>query len=291
METKIKVEIQQCRNVSITHDGWTSLNTESYNTTTLHFINNDWELKTAVLDTKKIEGSHTSERIAETLETTKVKWGLPEILATSDSAANEKKAFQLLNWNRFGCYGHRINLIVKQSMDIPEVKLLTGKARKLVTFFHTSTSAADMLKLKQKALFPPPSQKASHKLIMDVATRWNSTKDMLQRVVELMPAIVALANDENISKTASITIKKNAYTFEEVALAEKIVEVLSSFQKATDILCAENSPTMHKVLPVVVKLTRAVEITELDPPEIKALKTKMNSELRGLCTQPLHKRL
>lgn len=98
METKIKVEIQQCKNVSITHDGWTSLNTESCNTTTLHFINNDWELKTAVLDTKKIEGSHTSERIAETLQTTKVKWGLPEILATSDSAANEKKnlpAFEL----------------------------------------------------------------------------------------------------------------------------------------------------------------------------------------------------
>lgn len=66
MTEQMKSDIRQCESVAITHDGWTSLNTESYNTTTVHAIDNEWQLKTLVLDTKKMEGSHTSEKIAET---------------------------------------------------------------------------------------------------------------------------------------------------------------------------------------------------------------------------------
>lgn len=54
--------------VAITHDGWTSCATESYDTITAHFINKDWELRSAVLQTSKVEGSHTSENIAKRLE-------------------------------------------------------------------------------------------------------------------------------------------------------------------------------------------------------------------------------
>ena len=32
---------------------------------------------------------------------TKQEWNLPNITAVSDNAANEKKAFELLNWTRF----------------------------------------------------------------------------------------------------------------------------------------------------------------------------------------------
>lgn len=54
--------------VAITHDGWTSCATESYDTITAHFINQNWELRSAVLQTIKVEGSHTSENIAERLK-------------------------------------------------------------------------------------------------------------------------------------------------------------------------------------------------------------------------------
>jgi hypothetical protein len=141
----IKHDIESAHYISITHDGWTSLNTESYFTTTIHFIDETWVLKNAVLGTVQVKGSHTSEHIAEELRATQAKWQLPVPIATTDNAANEKKAYEILNWERFGCYGHRINLIVKNALGITEVNRLLGKARKLVTFFHQSSSITDLL--------------------------------------------------------------------------------------------------------------------------------------------------
>jgi tRNA A37 threonylcarbamoyladenosine dehydratase len=38
-------EINQIENIAITHDMWTSANTESYGTTTCHYITDTWEMK------------------------------------------------------------------------------------------------------------------------------------------------------------------------------------------------------------------------------------------------------
>lgn len=165
-------------------------------------------MKTTVLETKKMEGSHTSEKIAAALKESQQRWSLKDPIATTDNAANEKKAFEILEWPRFGCYGHRLNLVVKNALSVPEVSKILGKGRSLVTFFHSSSSVSDELVNKQRLLLT--EDKVRHKLIMDVATRWNSTLAMLQRLCEQTPANMALANvtDDSLSKTALTKIKK-----------------------------------------------------------------------------------
>ena len=279
MTAKLKSDLERTESVSITHDGWTSLNTESYNTITAHYIDTDWNMKTAVLETKKMEGSHTSEKIATTLEETRQRWSLKDPMATTDNAANEKKAFEILEWPRFGCYGHRLNLVVKNALSVPEVSKILGKGRSLVTFFHSSSSVSDELVSKQKLLLS--SDKVGHKLIMDVSTRWNSTLAMLERLCEQTPAIMALASitDDSLSKTALTKIKNCVFNFDEQAIVEKMVILLKPFEIATSILCAEKSPTMNKVLPIVAKLSLSVAEDASDPPVIIALKNKMRSQM------------
>ncbi|CAG2217211.1 unnamed protein product [Mytilus edulis] len=98
-------------------------------------------------------GTHTGENIANALKEVKEKWSLPDIIAVTDNAANEKKAFQILNWIRFGCYGHRINHVVKNALSVSkEISHVIATGRKLVTFYHQSTSANDSLMAKQKLL-------------------------------------------------------------------------------------------------------------------------------------------
>lgn len=63
-------------------------------------------------------GSHTCERIAEELRVTQQKWSLPQPIVTTNNAANEQKAYQILVYDRYGCYVHRINLVVKKLLDI-----------------------------------------------------------------------------------------------------------------------------------------------------------------------------
>ena len=135
VEDKLRKDLQNSPYAAITHDGWTSLNTESFYTTTIHFVDNEWTLKNAVLGTVKLTGTHTAENIADELQKTQIKWSIPQPVATTDNAANEQKAYSILGWERFGCYGHRINLVVKNSLGNSEVAKLLGKARRLVTFF------------------------------------------------------------------------------------------------------------------------------------------------------------
>lgn len=277
VEDKLKSQLKLSADISITHDGWTSLNTESYYTTTVHFIDNDWCLQSAVLGTIKLAGSHTGQNIANELKNTQDRWSLPKPTATSDNAANEQKAYEILGWNRFGCYGHRINLIVKNSLSFPEVTRVLGKARTLVGFFHKSSSMTDMLHEKQKLLFS--DSKVGHRLLIDVATRWNSTLFMLQRLLEQAPVLMALANDTSLPKHASTTLKNSVFNFDELTLVENMVKILVPFEKATTLVCADQHPTMHKVLPIVTKLMRATEISDDDAAVIKKIKQKMLAEM------------
>ena len=132
---------------------------------------------------------------------------------------------------------------------------------------------------KQNLTFAAAPEKIGHKLIMDCPTRWNSTLSMLRRLIEQMPVLVNIANDDGISKAAQLTLKANCYKFQDQSQIEKIVNILTPFEKATTILCAEKHPTMHKVLPTVSKITKCVAVSDDDEEMIKDIKTKLLEEI------------
>ena len=279
IETKIKQEISELHDIAITHDSWTSLNTESYSTVTGHFINKDWELKSVVLETKKMDGSHTAENIKASLFETQARWSLPNPIGVTDNAANERKAFELLNWVRFGCYGHRLNLVVKNALSGPEVSKITAKGRKLVTYFHQSSSVTGMLMKKQILLLD--QDKVGHKLINDVVTRWNSTYDMLARLLEQGPAILAVLTDPSLSKAAAGTLKNLVFTFDDQTVVENLAHVLKPFLSATRSLCADKTPTLQKVMPILVKLSSCIAPQENDGPVLTKVKGIMRAQLES----------
>jgi hypothetical protein len=134
---------------------------------------------------------------------------------------------------------------------------------------------------KQKLLFEGQTTQnlIGHKLIIDVPTRWNSTLYMLKRLIEQFPVLMALANDPGLSKQASSTLKNCVFSFEEQSTVEGIVALLQPFETATTIVCADQSPTMHKVLPLVMKLLRIIDPKDGDEPIIRRMKEIMLSEL------------
>lgn len=85
-----------------------------------------------------------------------------------DSLSND---LEILGWDRFGCYGHELNLLVCNALGNPDVGELLTKGRKRVTFLHSSPLSIDVL-LDRNLL---DKEKTDHKLIMDVPTCWNST--------------------------------------------------------------------------------------------------------------------
>jgi len=64
-QKKIKNELQETsRRISFTLDGWTSKNQISFLGISAHWISKDWELKSVILNFKKLDGPHSGENIA-----------------------------------------------------------------------------------------------------------------------------------------------------------------------------------------------------------------------------------
>lgn len=181
----MKKEIGTLNGIGLTTDAWTSLATESYISYTVHYITDDWSLKSKVLSTQHSAERHTAENLAKDMEKTEQSWGLDKLLFNPvyvhDNASNITKAPSLIDRLGIGCLAHAINLAACSATSIDQVSLLLAKGRKLVGTFKRSTLAANVLKVKQSLLLP----EKNYKLLQDCPTRWNSSYDMLERLNEL----------------------------------------------------------------------------------------------------------
>lgn len=95
----------------------------------------------------------------------------------TDNASNVTLGVKLSGLQpHIGCFAHTINLDTKRGLEVPKLNQLVGCVRRVVSYFHRSPKASDVLKEK----LPLSKIEGPKKLIIDVSTRWNSTYDMVQ---------------------------------------------------------------------------------------------------------------
>lgn len=49
------------------------------------------------------------------------RWKLGTPIATTDNTADEKKAFEVWNWEIFGCFGNKLNFTVEPALSVPDI--------------------------------------------------------------------------------------------------------------------------------------------------------------------------
>lgn len=165
-----------------------------------------------------------------------------------DNGANMVLGISLVGWPDIPCFGHTLQLCVEAGLNLAMVSRLTGAAKKLVGHFKHSSLAMSSLKEKQKTL-----NITEHTLIQSVATRWNSTYFMLERLLEQRWAIYGVLHDETVSKPdhKSLDLKD-----EQWELMSQLVVVLKPLQVATTALCEEHNVSVSLVYPVVYGLLK-----------------------------------
>ncbi|KAF0709975.1 zinc finger BED domain-containing protein 1-like isoform X1 [Aphis craccivora] len=180
---KIETILSQVKYVSLTSDVWTSLNTISFITVTVHFFDIDLNLKTYVLTTRKLESNHTAQYLSEVLTDVIKKWNIEDkiVAIVTDSGANIK-----------ACAAHKLNNAVKNALrsdfdesDIEtdhtedvEIMKLVKMCRSIVGHFKHSEVSTRALHEKQEQLNSPIL-----KLKQDMPNRWNSTLTMMERLL------------------------------------------------------------------------------------------------------------
>ncbi|CAK1581858.1 unnamed protein product [Parnassius mnemosyne] len=102
----------------------------------------------------------------------------------SDNAANITAATREGDWRQIPCFAHTLNLCVQSALQ--QLAPVLNKVKSVVEFFKRNTQANQKLVTMQKRICLPIL-----KLKQDVATRRNSTYDMLHRFSSTKDAIIA----------------------------------------------------------------------------------------------------
>lgn len=112
-------------------------------------------MKAYTLDTVNVVEDHTGDKISNVLTQIVEDWGINNKIhaVVTDNAPNMVKAVRTKMWKHIPCYAHSLNLVVKDSMKSDQsLMLVIEKCSAVVSFFHHSSKATEMLKKQQDAL-------------------------------------------------------------------------------------------------------------------------------------------
>lgn len=156
------------------------------------------------------------------------------------------------------------------TLPVATVACLLGKIRKVVTFFHKSTTACQALTVKREMLNLP-----KHKLIHDVTTRWNIARDMLARYVEQQPASYSALNMDMAMLTDT-----------EQKMAEQFIKVLKRLKTVTTLMSSETTPTISMILALKELILKSMTPGDKDYAAVKVAKEAIAWDLGKRYTDP-----
>nr|XP_055045531.1 E3 SUMO-protein ligase ZBED1-like [Misgurnus anguillicaudatus] len=177
---EVQKEMASVTFFSTTTDLWSSRTSEPYISLTVHFVDEEFELKSRCLQTSYFPEDHTGETIALGLREALAAWDLCEecqVAITTDNGTNIVKAVELNQWTRIQCFGHRLHLAIENALKKKSqcISRATGICRKIVGHFSHSWKKRVALKEAQRELNLP-----EHAMDLEVLESVNKALSPLQ---------------------------------------------------------------------------------------------------------------
>jgi len=230
--------------ISFTIDMWTSISALGILAITIHFINENWQLKHFILDILYIPSSHNAlsikNAVLEIANQFKVANRLIGI--TSDNESKMIASIRLIKedlessvFQHYRCAAHILNLVVGAALEANTIPNSIKKLRNFVSIIRNSSKQMD--KLKEYFRIDNVDFKTP---LPDITTRWNYTYFMIERALEIKSFLAHLTS--NLS-----TLTENWPTESEWKILEDLLELLAPFAMITKVISASSYPTIGEV--------------------------------------------
>ncbi|CAB4430949.1 unnamed protein product [Rhizophagus irregularis] len=165
---------------------WTSDTGAPYMVLTAHWINNEWNLKHAVIAFQRFPHPHTG------LQIQKVTYKILQDFSIATKAL--AITIDNVDFNVIRCGAHSIALVVNAGLG--KVRNIINKVRAFIIEIRKSPK-----KEQELSTFTTNLRFKYKKLIRDVKTRWNSTFSMLESFLANKAAIISITSiDDNFTK-------------------------------------------------------------------------------------------
>ncbi|XP_065654893.1 zinc finger BED domain-containing protein 4-like [Hydra vulgaris] len=240
----IKSNISSASYISLTTDIWTANSSNvAFISMTAHWLNNEFSQHRSVLRVMHFPESQIGKNISESLHKGLLSFEIPHTkihIVLRDNAANMVAGVRDSGFKSMPCFIHTIQLCIHDSiLSQQSVKEILVCCRRLATHFHHSPTAAAKLEELQEQL---GSNK--HMLIQDVTTRWNSSYNMIERMLDQRVPLATYTADHATQSTL------NSFLWR---LLDKVFHILEPFKTLT-VNLSEREAFLSDVIPSIMAL-------------------------------------
>ena len=247
-KAKLKEELALIHGrVCLTCDLWTACSNEGYICLSAHYVNLDWKLTSKILAFCGMQPPHSGLELSKRVMDILNDWGIEKKIfsitldnASSNDSMQLNVKEQLCLQDSLLCHGeffhirccaHILNLIVQEGLKVASIA--TERIRESIKY--VKSSEARMMSFEECVKKTNSSTNAY--LVLDVATRWNSTYLMLGSALKHKRAFSMLAlNDKHY---------KCCPSNEEWKRGEQICEFFMPFYDITNLISSTSYPTSN----------------------------------------------
>eukprot|EP00952_Eustigmatos_sp_NYUAD-ZCMA_P012961 51772-Eustigmatos_ZCMA.PRE.1 len=240
----------------ITLDGWSSRANRHYVAILLRTLDYNFNMETKCLNVIEFKSkNHTADQITALIDQALADAEMPKsgvFRAVHDAANNMIAGVRGSDLDSILCIAHQIQRCIVGSLSkVPDMSESLKRVKAFVTHVHKSNVASADLKEKQTAL-----GMFEHKLIQSNATRWNSTHDMADRLVEQRPALDAMyaADDHRAPNKQLYELPKRITPADYTILTDMSIS-LRAFREVS-VAMQSDGVTSSLVIPMLYKLRR-----------------------------------
>ncbi|XP_005987872.1 E3 SUMO-protein ligase ZBED1 isoform X2 [Latimeria chalumnae] len=270
--------LHTAQSIVLCMDIWTAHINQMYLTVTAHFIDYDWNLTRCILDTRLLPEAKLKDNLGEILCCTLMEFGLSSkstFCVLHDNIFNMLATFQCLEdlygWKSTCCSAHMLHLCVKAGLEVEQVQQALIVARDIVGYFQHDSQAAASLNSKLEAV-----SKAKIRLTMDVPSRWITTIEMCEQLLDLKWAITSVLEEQATGRPMFQNLADHQWK-----LLQDTVVVLRTIRIATAFLSEEQNVSVSSLMPCLYGVMSAIGQQMTEPSGIlKTFITKIRSEIK-----------